>query len=338
MNLNILWFFLVAVLYIGYFVLEGFDLGVGILLPFLGKDDTRRRMIINSIGPHWDGNEVWLITAGGATFAAFPHWYATLFSGFYIPLFLMLLALIVRGVAFEYRGKVANLRWRQIWDWAIFVGSLIPALLWGVAFANFVKGVPIDAAMTYTGGFWNLLNGYALLGGVVSLLGFTLHGAIFLNLKTTGGLMDAARRLAWRIWIPTAAVWAAFSAASYFVTDSLTKPGIKPWPLTILAGIALLAVGFLVYRRRTGWAFILTTLTILLSTLSIFLTLYPRVLISSLDPAWSLTIDNTASSAYTLQVMSIVALIFVPVVLAYQAWTYWVFRKRVSEKVEELHY
>src|SRR5512133_1561445 len=175
MDLNTLWFILIAILYIGYFVLEGFDLGVGILLPFLGKTDQKRRMLINTIGPHWDGNEVWLITAGGATFAAFPNWYATLFSGFYLPLFLILMALIVRGVAFEFRSKDDDPRWRSLWDWSIFTGSLVPSLLWGVAFTNLVRGVPIDQNMMYVGGFFNLLNPYALLGGLVSLAAFTLY-------------------------------------------------------------------------------------------------------------------------------------------------------------------
>src|SRR5512133_1873131 len=203
MDLNTLWFILIAILYIGYFVLEGFDLGVGILLPFLGKTDLKRRVMINAIGPHWDGNEVWLLTAGGATFAAFPNWYATLFSGFYLPLFLILLALIVRGVAFEFRGKDDSPRWKSLWDWCIFAGSAIPALLWGVAFTNFVKGVPIDGNMMYVGGFFNLLNPYALLGGVVSLLGFTLYGAIFLSLKTNDEICEASQKMAWRLWPPT---------------------------------------------------------------------------------------------------------------------------------------
>jgi cytochrome d ubiquinol oxidase subunit II len=184
------------------------------LLPFLGKDDLRRRVILNTIGPHWDANEVWLVTAGGATFAAFPHWYATLFSGFYLPLFLILLALIVRGVGFEFRSKLENPRWRSLWDWGIFAGSLIPALLFGVALTNLVRGVPIDAGMEYVGGFWNLLNWYALLGGLVSLLGFTLHGAIFLSLKTTGAIEEQAEKLAFKLWIPTVVVLLAFTVAT----------------------------------------------------------------------------------------------------------------------------
>ncbi len=338
MDLNTLWFILIAILYIGYFILEGFDLGVGILLPWLGKNDTQRRVIINSIGPHWDGNEVWLITAGGATFAAFPIWYATLFSGFYLPLFLMLLALIVRGVAFEFRSKDDNPQWRSLWDWAIFGGSLIPSILWGVAFANFVRGVPIDAGLNYAGGFWNLLNPYAVLGGLVTLSGFLLQGSVFLSLKTSGEMSENARRTAMRLWLPTLVILVAFTVASYFVTDILSKLGVNPGPIPIGGVLALLVTGWFIREKRTGWAFILTSAAILLSVTTIFMDLFPRVMISSLNPNWSLTIYNSSSSPHTLQIMSIVALIFVPLVLAYQAWSYWVFRKRLSEKAESLEY
>ncbi len=334
MDLNSLWFILIAVLYIGYFVLEGFDFGVGILLPFLAKDDRRRRMIINTIGPHWDGNEVWLLTAGGATFAAFPGWYATLFSGFYLPLFLILISLIFRGVAFEFRSKDENPRWRSFWDWAIFAGSLVPALLWGVALANFVRGVPIDAAQNYVGGFWNLLNPFALLGGLVSLLGFTLHGAIFLTLKTEGELAGKARKAAWRVWPFSLAVIVAYTAAAYFATDILTKLGINPGPVPIGAVLALAAAGWFIRQKMDGWAFVMTAITVVLSVTTIFMSLFPRVMVSSLGADLSLTVYNTASSPYTLTVMSIVALIFVPVVLIYQGWSYWVFRRRVTTKTE----
>ncbi|NTW11644.1 MAG: cytochrome d ubiquinol oxidase subunit II, partial [Chlorobiaceae bacterium] len=196
MDLQTIWFILITVLFTGFFFLEGFDFGVGILLPFMSRDDRERRTVINTIGPFWDGNEVWLITAGGAMFAAFPEWYATLFSGFYIALLLMLVALILRGVAFEFRSKHDNPAWRAFWDWSIFTGSAIPALLWGVAFANFIRGVPIDQSMNYAGGFFNLLNPYALVCGLASLSIFTLHGAVFLTLKTTGSLQKRAMSLA----------------------------------------------------------------------------------------------------------------------------------------------
>ncbi len=338
MELNTLWFILIAVLYIGYFVLEGFDLGVGILLPFLGRNDLERRTIINTIGPHWDGNEVWLITAGGATFAAFPNWYATLFSGFYLPLFLILLALIVRGVAFEFRSKDDNPLWRSLWDWSIFVGSLVTALLWGVAFTNFIRGVPIDQAMIYVGGFWNLLNPFALLGGLVTLVSFTLHGAIFLSLKTKDHLCEAAQTAAKKLWPLAIVLLVAFVISMYFFTDVLEQLGINPGPIPIGAVIALLAAGYFIVNKRSGWAFIMTALAILFAVSTIFLVLYPRVLVSSLNPDWSLTIYNASSSPYTLKVMTIIALIFLPFVLAYQVWAYWIFRKRISTKVEELHY
>lgn len=338
MELSLLWFILIAVLYIGYFVLEGFDMGVGILLPFLGKDETRRRMMINSIGPHWDGNEVWLLTAGGATFAAFPKWYASLFSGFYLPLFLMLVALIVRGVAFEFRSKHDDPRWRATWDWALFLGSLIPAILWGVAFSNFMRGVAIDAIQNIVGSFWDLLNPYALAGGLTTMAAFTLHGAIFTAMKTGSPLAAEARAMAGKIWIGAMVLAVVYVIFTYFATDIETKLGVNPGPIPIGALLAALLSGYFLRIKRDGLAFTMTALTILLSITSIFMTLYPRVMVSSLNPDWSLTIKNTSSSPYTLGVMTIVALIFVPIVLAYQGWTYWVFRKRVTAKTEDLHY
>ncbi|MBN1372018.1 MAG: cytochrome d ubiquinol oxidase subunit II [Anaerolineaceae bacterium] len=337
MELNTLWFVLIAVLYIGYFILDGFDLGVGILLPFLAKDDRRRRVLINTIGPHWDGNEVWLLTAGGATFAAFPGWYATLFSGFYLPLFFILVALILRGVAFEFRSKDDNPRWRAAWDWAIFGGSLVPALLWGVAFTNFVRGVPIDANMNYVGGFWNLLNPFALLGGALSLLAFTLHGALFLSLKTTDDLREKAEQTAWMLWIPTVLALVLYVISLYLLTDIFARLGINPGIIPIAAVFTLLATGYFIRAKRGGWAFVMSSLSILFAVATIFRILYPRVLVSSIDTLYSLNIVNTASSPYTLRIMSIVALIFVPIVLAYTAWSYWIFRKRISLKAD-LHY
>jgi len=338
MDLNTIWFLLIAVLYVGFFLLEGFDFGVGILLPFLGRDDTRRRMILNSIGPHWDGNEVWLLTAGGATFAAFPHWYATMFSGFYLPFLLLLVALIIRGVAFEFRSKDADPRWRALWDGCAFVGSLVPSFLLGVAFANLVRGVPIDAAMNYVGGFWNLLNPYALLGGLACTLVFTLHGAIFLSLKTAGELAADAQRAALRIWPLAALALLGYFGATYFATDLLTKLGIDPGVVPVGMAAAILVTGWLVRTRQMGWAFAMTALSITSSIAIVFMILYPRVMISSLNPAWSLTIYNAASGATTLRVMTTVALFLVPLVLVYQAWSYWVFRKRIEPRPESLTY
>lgn len=338
MNLNILWFILIAVLYIGFFVLEGFDFGVGILLPFLGKKDVERRVIINTVGPHWDGNEVWLLTAGGATFAAFPQWYATMFSGFYLPLFLLLVGLILRGVAFEFRSKDDNPKWRALWDWCIFAGSLVPALLLGVAFSNIVRGVPIDAQMQYVGGFFNLLNPYALLGGVTGIAVFVLHGAIFLSMKTNGEIMEKARKTAQSAWIVAAVLIVAFLIATYFATDIISHSGIIPGTVPVTGAAALLLAGYLLRRRWDGWAFVATSVAIAGAISTFFLILFPRVMISTLGAANDLTIYNAASGPYTLTVMTIVALIFVPIVLVYQGWSYWVFRKRVEARPETLTY
>jgi cytochrome d ubiquinol oxidase subunit II len=340
--LQTIWFILIAVLWIGFFVLEGFDFGVGMLLPFLGKKDEERRAIINTIGPHWDGNEVWLLTAGGATFAAFPMWYATMFSGFYLALFLMLLGLIVRGVAFEFRSKDYNPKWRNFWDWALFGGSLLPALLIGVAFANLAAGVPIDGAMNFTGNLITLLingNGYTLVGGLLSLSVFALHGSIFLSLKLEGDLRERARTFARRLWGPAMVIVLLYAVWTFFATDFITHLGIDPgiYPLGAVVTMALVGTVFLP-RKMEGWAFLMTVLHLVLTQISFFMLLFPRVMISSTNPAYSLTIYNASSSPYTLQVMSIVALIFVPVVLAYQGYTYWVFRKRISTDPKKLVY
>jgi cytochrome d ubiquinol oxidase subunit II len=332
MDLNTIWFVLIMVLLTGYFVLEGFDYGVGILLPFLGKDDADRRVIVNSIGPFWDANEVWLITAGGAMFAAFPHWYATLFSGFYLPLLILLVTLIFRGVAFEFRSKDRNPRWRSLWDWSIFVGGLVPALIWGVALANIVRGVPIGADMQYQGGFWNLLNPYALVGGLAFVSLFTLHGAVFLNLRTRGEMLARAQRAAERLWLPTVVLVAIFVVGGYVATDMFSRLGLNPGPVPLGAGAALLAAGWFIRQRFHGWAFAMTALTIILSAAGIAMGLYPRVMVSSLNDAWSLNIYSASSSPYTLRVMSIVALIMVPLILIYQGWSYWVFRQRVGRE------
>lgn len=328
--LETVWFILITVLFVGFFFLEGFDFGVGMLTPWLGKTDTKRRVLINTIGPVWDGNEVWLITAGGAIFAAFPGWYATLFSGFYLALFLMLIALIGRGVAFEFRSKLEHTRWRSTWDWVICIGSLLPPLLWGVALANLMRGVPIDASANYVGSFWDLISVYSVAGGLSTVLLFLLHGSLYLSLKTEGDIRDRARHFASRIGALTTVVMLVFVLLSYFETDMFTRHGISPGIVPVLAGFALVSVPFFLKAGRDGWAFLMTGMTIVLSTITVFMSLYPRVMISSLNPDWTLTIHNASSNEYTLKVMTIVALSTVPLVLAYQAWTYWVFRKRVT--------
>jgi cytochrome d ubiquinol oxidase subunit II len=331
MDLNTLWFFLIGILFIGFFVLEGFDYGVGILLPFLGKDDDERRTIINTIGPVWDGNEVWVIAAGAAMFGAFPHWYATLFSGFYLALVLLLLALILRGVAFEFRSKNAGSDWRNFWDWAIFFGSFIPALLWGVAFGNILRGVPINAQMNYTGDFFGLLNSYALIAGLFALALMTLHGAVYLTLKTEDDILTRARNAATKLWYLAFVLYIVALIATVVSTDILTRP-MMPIVVALGGGFVLLAAFWCLRIKREGWAFAMTTATIVATLFTFVLTLYPRVMISTLKPEWSLTIYTASSTPYTLSVMSVVALIFIPLVILYQGWTYWVFRQRVSKK------
>ncbi len=330
MDLNTLWFLLVAVLFTGFFVLEGFDYGVGVLLPFIAKTDEERRRVINTIGPVWDGNEVWILTGGGAIFAAFPHWYATLFSGFYLALFLILVALIVRGVAFEFRSKHESPAWRATWDRAIFVGSLLPAILWGTALANLLKGVPIDHTKTYTGGFFDLVSPYTLLAGLATLALFLTHGAIFLNLKSSEPIRGRAEKLVKRVGPVATVLVLLFAAGTYIWTDVYARLGLNPGLVPLLALGALLSAGWLIHRERMGWAFVMTTLTIVFTVATLFVALFPRVMVSSLDPGWSLTIYNSASTPHTLAIMSLVAAFFVPIVLVYQGWTYWVFRHRIG--------
>ncbi|MBA2954174.1 cytochrome d ubiquinol oxidase subunit II [Nocardioides sp. MAH-18] len=326
MDLTTVWFILIAVLWIGYFTLEGFDFGVGMLLPWLARNDRERRIMINTIGPVWDGNEVWVLTAGGATFAAFPEWYATLFSGFYLPLLLILLALIVRGLAFEYRHQRPEASWHSWWDRAIVVGSYVPAFLWGVAFANIVRGVPIDEDKEFTGTLFTLLNPFGLLGGVVTLLLFLTHGAMFLALKTDGDIRVRARGVAVTSGLAAAAAAVAFLVWAQFLTGN-------GWSavLFVLAAAALVAGIATAQVGREGWAFIGTFACIALAVAGLFVGLFPDVMPSSTDEAYSLTTTNASATDYTLTVMTIVAAIFTPIVLGYQAWTYWIFRKRIAD-------
>jgi cytochrome d ubiquinol oxidase subunit II len=336
--LQTLWFILIAVLWIGFFFLEGFDFGVGMLLPFLGKKDEERRALINSIGTVWDGNEVWLLTAGGATFAAFPQWYATMFSGFYLALFLLLVGLIIRGISFEYRSKNPDSRWRSTFDWMIAVGSFLASLLLGTAFANLAHGVPIDQNMMYTGNLFTLLNPYGLIGGLTMVAVFLLHGANFLTLRLEGDLRERARALARKLYIAAAVMVVVLAGSTYFFTDIVSKIGVNPGIIPVASLIVLLASIYFINRRQEGWAFGLTGLHIALTQVAFFTLMFPRVMISSTNPDWSLTIYNASSSQYTLSVMSIVALIFVPIVLVYQGWTYYMFRKRVTTRPESLVY
>jgi cytochrome d ubiquinol oxidase subunit II len=280
---------------------------------------------INTIGPVWDGNEVWLLTAGGATFAAFPEWYATLFSGFYLPLLLILLALIVRGVAFEYRGKNDDPQWKRRWDLAIIVGSVVPAFLWGVAFGAVLHGVPIGSDHEFTGSVLDLISVYSLLGGVTTLAVFTLHGATFLALKADGPVRERANSVAGRLGPIAIVVGAAF-----LLWTQLAHGRAITWLTLAAAAGGLIGAAIATGRGREGWAFVCTAAAIVFASATLFGSLYPDVLPSSTNPAFSLTVDNASSSPYTLRVMSWVAVLFTPLVLAYQGWTYWVFRRRVG--------
>jgi cytochrome d ubiquinol oxidase subunit II len=325
MELHDVWFVLIAVLWTGYFFLEGFDFGVGVLTKLLARNRPEKRVLINTIGPVWDGNEVWLLSAGGATFAAFPEWYATLFSGFYLPLLLILVCLIVRGVAFEYRAKRPEENWQRNWETAIFWTSLIPAFLWGVAFGNIVHGVKIDQDFNYTGGVLELLNPYALLGGLVTLALFTFHGTVFVGLKTVGEIRERARKLALRVGLVTALLALAF----LLWTQSDRGDGASL--VALVAAVASLVMALVATRAgREGWAFTLSGLTIVATVAMLFLTLFPNVMPSTLNPDWSLTVTNASSSPYTLKIMTWCAAIATPVVMVYQGWTYWVFRKRIG--------
>jgi cytochrome d ubiquinol oxidase subunit II len=291
-NLNTAWFALIGLLWAGFLFLEGFDFGVAVVTPFLVHDETDRRLCLNSVGPTWDGNEVWLLVAGGATFAAFPTWYARLFSGFYLALFLILLALIARGVSFEFRDKVDSARWKTTWDWANFLGSLVPAIVLGAAFTDLVHGLPFSAGGRYYGGILGLLHPIALVGGLASLAVFCVHGSVFLSLKTTGDMALRARRAAQMLVIPAFVLLAA-TVAWVVAAGRPAIGGSLPPVVPLLLGLASL------------------------------------VLPSSGIGAHSLTIGAASAGHSTLVVMSVVAAIFTPVVLVYQTWTYWVFRQRL---------
>jgi len=313
------------------FSFEGFDYGVGILLPFAARSDTDRRILLQTIAPVWDGNEVWMITAGGALFAAFPHVYATMFSGFYLALFLLLLALIVRGAGFEFRSKRESTCWRSCWDWLIFFGSAVPALLWGVVVTNLLQGMRINDQMIYTGTFFDLLTPYTLIGGLTFFLVFTFHGASFLTLRLDQPEKVAGlRRMAKKIGLTAALVFVLFMSMTATSTDLFGKP--LATILFLAAAASFLAAIAAIAGKKDGTGFILSSLAIVSTTAAFFSALFPRLIVSSLNPDWSLTIYNSSSSAYTLQIMTIAAFCILPVVLVYQGWTYWIFRKRINEK------
>ncbi len=325
MTLPEFWFLLIGFMFASYFMLEGFDFGVGALLAVLGKDDIGRRVMINTIGPVWDANETWLVLAAGALFAAFPSWYATAFSATYLPLLVILAALIARGLAFEFRGKKDDAQWRRKWDRCIVLASTVVPFLWGVFFANLVRGLPIDARGDYAGGVVDLFSPYTVLGGLVVLALSVTHGAIFLTLKTSGGIRHDARELGTRLAAVTAILLAAFLGWT-IASDGDARSAILAIAVVASAAGAALANA----RGRDGVAFLLTAGALVLLVATNFSMLYPNVMPSTLDPANNLTIANASSSPYTLTLMSWVAVLVVPFVLAYQAWSYWVFRRRLS--------
>jgi cytochrome bd ubiquinol oxidase subunit II len=331
MNLENFWFCLIAVLWGGYFLLEGFDFGVGMLLPFLPRDERQRSAMFASIGPVWDGNEVWLVVAGGATFAAFPAWYGTMFSGFYLALLLILFFLIIRVVSFEWREKSESPRWRRVWMWANTVGSIGLALVWGIGLSNLLHGVPLDSSGNYAGGFWNLFTGYTVLGGIAFVLLFAFHGAIYLTLRTVGDLCERARGAALGLAVPAVAAGAGYLVWTVAVAvdknDQSVFPPVLPAAIAI-AAFVLAAVS--AYSGKSRIAFTLSAIGTLGVVATLFTSLFPRVMVSSPDFANSLTVQSTASAHYTLAVMTVVAAICVPLVLLYQGWTYHVFRARVG--------
>ena len=326
MGLQVFWFIAIAVLWTGFFVLEGFDFGVGMLHTVIARDDVERRAVINAIGPVWDGNEVWLITAGAGIFAAFPAWYATMFSGLYLAMVLLLVALIGRGVSFEFRGKRETGGWRRGWSLVLTLGSLLVPFLIGVALADLLHGLPIDANGEYTGTFWDLLSGYSVFAGLTFVSLCILHGATFLSLKTTGVVRDRAHGIARTQTFVTGATVLIFG----IWTQATIHHGAFPDLLSTVAVLAVLAAGWLLAERREGWAFAMTAFAMAATVLTIFIDLYPRVMVSTTNPAYSLTVTNASSSPYALKVMTVVAVIFLPVVLIYQAWTYHVFRRRIG--------
>jgi cytochrome bd ubiquinol oxidase subunit II len=331
MTLEILWFCLLAFFWTGYFVLEGFDFGVGMLLPLLGRSEADRRTMFESIGPLWDGNEVWLVIAGGATFAAFPVWYATMFSGFYLALLLILGLLIVRVLSFEWREKAETPAWRAFWAWMNTIGSIGAPFLWGIALSALLHGVPIDSDQSFAGQFSDLFSAYTIFAGIAVCLLFAFHGAVFLTLRTLGAFRERALRLASRLAPLAALAGAAFLVWTLVVAADSNDKGVFPGILPVaVAAVAAVASVFFVRAGNERWAFAATATTIAAAVVTLFVSLYPRVLVSDPEFANSLTIDNASSAHYSLTVMTVVAAILLPVVLLYEAWTYHVFRARLG--------
>jgi len=329
-----IWFILWGLLWAVYFLLDGFDLGLGTLMPFIAKDETEKRIVYNAIGPFWDGNEVWLITAGGVTFAAFPGAYSVMFSSFYSALMLILFALIVRGVSVVFRSEVDSAKWKKLWDWGLFVGSALPAFLFGVVFANIFRGIPIGENGIYQGSLLTLLNIYGLIGGALFLLLFLVHGAVWLAVKSDGELNDRAVSTARKLWVALLIAAVVFFIASAISTNLyknyLEHPVLFAIPL--IAVVALLLSRYFLSKGKAWSAWAMSGLTIVFATFFGVVGLYPNMLPSSIDPAFSVTIFNSASSPKTLKIMLAVALTFVPIVIAYQAWVYNLFKDKVTKE------
>jgi cytochrome bd ubiquinol oxidase subunit II len=336
--LPVVWFFLIASLWIGFFFLEGFDFGVGMLLPFLGKNDEQRRAIINTIGPVWDANEVWLILAITSMFAVFPSWYATMFSSFYPAMVLIVVGLIIRGVSFEYRSKDARPAWRHRFDWMIAIGSFLVSFLLGIVFSDLLGGVPIDQNMHYVGNPFGWLTPYGLIGGLTMVSVFLLHGANFLTLKLEDEMRERARAAAKILYFPAAIIVLALAIATYMYTDITVKIGIDPGILPIASVVFLLMTIYFINHKMEGWAFLMTGLNIILTQVAFFILMFPRLMISSINPAWNLTIYNASASPYSMGVMSVISLIFIPIVFAYEGWSYYIFRNRVKTDKQHLVY
>ena len=336
-SLNEFWYLLVSILFVGFIFLEGFDFGIGMVSRFLGRNDLERRAFINTIGPFWDANEVWLISAIGAMFAAFPNWYATLLSGSYILFVLLLLSLIGRGVAFEFRGKVEKQAWKNAWDWVIFFGSLFPPLIFGILFSALMKGLPVERNMQMNAGFSDIVNLYTITGGVTLTMLCLWHGLIFATIRTMDDIRDRSRKVAMKLLPINALLLLIFSGMTFFETDLFSNHS-RLMLYTFFIGIFVyLLAGFFLTRKKDGWAFAMSGLILILSISSIFAGLFPTVLVSSINESYSLTIHNAASGNYSLKIMSYAAIALLPFVLGYQIWSYYVFRKRVDHK-EHMEY
>ncbi len=338
MQLSEIWFLLIAILFIGFMFLEGFDFGVGMGTRFLARDDLERRTLINSIGPFWDANEVWLITAGGAMFAAFPHWYATLFSGYYIPFVILLLALIARGVSFEFRGRAPHSNWIKTWDWAVFIGSILPPFLVGVLFTSLIKGLPVESDMNMYLGFTDVVNFYTVVGGITFVLLTYVHGLTFISLKTTGSLRERSAEQAKKLYWWLGSCLAIFIGLTAVYTEAFTEKGAISVAMFTIVAIAFIALYQFLKTKKEGFSFASTGIIIIVITAFFFVILFPNVMFSSIDPSNHMTLYEASSGNYSLKVMTIVAFTLLPVVLAYTIWSYYVFRKRITGEKEQLKY